>query len=181
MLIFYVYVLLLPCRKVSACLAGDSAAYQRTSLYGDDVVIVALSFSLSLFFFGLLLKKKNQLFSKRLFVIDETLNRAQRTALCKAKRGSFKDTYPDELLAPVLRVCLSLSSILFCFSPLFSKVVAFCWQAVIEKTKLNPSEVGDIVVGTVLGSGSQKATEFRMAAFYAGFPGERFLVYLGDL
>lgn len=58
MLIFYVYVLLLPCRKVSACLAGDSAAYQRTSLYGDDVVIVALSFSLSLFFFGLLLKKK---------------------------------------------------------------------------------------------------------------------------
>ncbi|KAF3572265.1 hypothetical protein F2Q69_00058183 [Brassica cretica] len=97
--------------SVSACLAGDSAAYQRTSLYGDDVVIVA----------------------------------AQRTALCKAKRGSFKDTYPDELLAPVLR-------------------------AVIEKTKLNPSEVGDIVVGNVLGSGSQKATEFRMAAFYAGFP-----------
>ncbi|KAG5391211.1 hypothetical protein IGI04_032752 [Brassica rapa subsp. trilocularis] len=68
--------------SVSACLAGDSAAYQRTSLYGDDVVIVAL------------------------FVIDETLNRAQRTALCKAKRGSFKDTYPDELLASVLRVCL---------------------------------------------------------------------------
>ncbi|CAH8283012.1 unnamed protein product [Eruca vesicaria subsp. sativa] len=97
--------------SASACLAGDSAAYQRTSLYGDDVVIVA----------------------------------AQRTALCKAKRGSFKDTYPDELLAPVLR-------------------------AVIEKTKLDPSEVGDIVVGNVLGSGSQKATEFRMAAFYAGFP-----------
>ncbi|KAJ0236143.1 3-ketoacyl-CoA thiolase 2 [Hirschfeldia incana] len=97
--------------SVSACLAGDSAAYQRTSLYGDDVVIVA----------------------------------AQRTALCKAKRGSFKDTYPDELLASVLR-------------------------AVIEKTKLDPSEVGDIVVGNVLGSGSQKATEFRMAAFYAGFP-----------
>ncbi|KAG2320260.1 hypothetical protein Bca52824_013473 [Brassica carinata] len=97
--------------SASACLAGDSAAYQRTSLYGDDVVIVA----------------------------------AQRTALCKAKRGSFKDTYPDELLASVLR-------------------------ALIEKTKLNPSEIGDIVVGNVLGSGSQKATEFRMAAFYAGFP-----------
>ena len=27
--------------QASACLAGDSAAYQRTSLYGDDVVIVA--------------------------------------------------------------------------------------------------------------------------------------------
>ncbi|KAH0932595.1 hypothetical protein HID58_009712 [Brassica napus] len=56
--------------SASACLAGDSAAYQRTSLYGDDVVIVA----------------------------------AHRTALCKSKRGNFKDTYPDDLLAPVLRL-----------------------------------------------------------------------------
>ncbi|KAH0930226.1 LOW QUALITY PROTEIN: hypothetical protein HID58_015953 [Brassica napus] len=55
--------------SASACVAGDSAAYQRTSLYGDDVVIVA----------------------------------AHRTALCKSKRGNFKDTYPDDLLAPVLR------------------------------------------------------------------------------
>ncbi|EOA40414.1 hypothetical protein CARUB_v10009140mg [Capsella rubella] len=91
----------------SACLA----AYQNTSKYGDDVVIVA----------------------------------AQRTAICKAKRGSFKDTYPDELLASVLR-------------------------ALIEKTNVNPSEVGDIVVGTVLGPGSQRASECRMASFYAGFP-----------
>jgi len=30
-----------PNSQASACLAGDSAAYQRTSLYGDDVVIVA--------------------------------------------------------------------------------------------------------------------------------------------
>ncbi|KAH1046858.1 hypothetical protein J1N35_037642 [Gossypium stocksii] len=94
-----------------ACLAGDSAAYQRTNVFGDDVVIVA----------------------------------AYRTALCKSKRGGFKDTYPDDLLAPVLR-------------------------AVIEKTNLNPSEVGDIVVGTVLAPGSQRASECRMAAFYAGFP-----------
>ncbi|KAF3508470.1 hypothetical protein F2Q69_00001553 [Brassica cretica] len=97
--------------SASACLAGDSAAYQRTSLYGDDVVIVA----------------------------------AHRTALCKAKRGNFKDTYPDDLLAPVLR-------------------------ALIEKTNLDPSEVGDIVVGTVLAPGSQRASECRMSAFYAGFP-----------
>ncbi|VVA89988.1 unnamed protein product [Arabis nemorensis] len=97
--------------SVSACFGGDSAAYQRTSQYEDDVVIVA----------------------------------AQRTALCKAKRGSFKDTYPDELLASVLR-------------------------ALVEKTNVNPSEVGDIVVGTVLGPGSQRASECRMAAFYAGFP-----------
>ena len=39
------------------------------------------------------------------------------------------------------------------------------------KTNLNPSEVGDIVVGTVLAPGSQRASECRMAAFYAGFPG----------
>ncbi|KAL7219955.1 hypothetical protein ACSBR2_012921 [Camellia fascicularis] len=59
--------------------------------------------------------------------------------------GGFKDTHPDDLLAPVLR-------------------------ALIEKTNLNPSEVGDIVVGTVLAPGSQRASECRMAAFYAGFP-----------
>lgn len=42
----------------------------------------------------------------------------------------------------------------------------------IEKTNINPGEVGDIVVGTVLAPGSQRATECRMAAFYAGFPGD---------
>ncbi|KAF7150739.1 hypothetical protein RHSIM_Rhsim02G0053400 [Rhododendron simsii] len=97
--------------NASVCAAGDSAAYHRSSVYGDDVVIVA----------------------------------AYRTALCKSKRGGFKDTYPDDLLAPVLK-------------------------AVIEKTNVNPSEVGDIVVGTVLAPGSQRASECRMAAFYAGFP-----------
>ncbi|XP_028120595.1 3-ketoacyl-CoA thiolase 2, peroxisomal-like isoform X2 [Camellia sinensis] len=50
--------------------------------------------------------------------------RAYRTALCKSKREGFKDTYPDDLLAPVLR-------------------------ALIERTNLNPSEVGD-VVGTAV-------------------------------
>lgn len=42
----------------------------------------------------------------------------------------------------------------------------------VEKTNLNPSEVGDIVVGTVLAPGSLRAIECRMAAFYAGFPGK---------
>ncbi|KAI4338203.1 hypothetical protein L6164_016547 [Bauhinia variegata] len=97
--------------SASACLAGDSAAYQRTSVFGDDVVIVA----------------------------------AYRTPICKSKRGGFKDTHADDLLAPVLK-------------------------ALIEKTNLNPSEVGDIVVGTVLAPGSQRASECRMAAFYSGFP-----------
>lgn len=30
--------------------------------------------------------------------------RAYRTAICKAKRGGFKDTHPEDLLAPVLKV-----------------------------------------------------------------------------
>ncbi|KAK4388038.1 3-ketoacyl-CoA thiolase 2, peroxisomal [Sesamum angolense] len=97
--------------SASLCLAGDSAAYHRSSVFGDDVVIVA----------------------------------AYRTPLCKSKRGGFKDTYPDDLLAPVL-------------------------GALLEKTNVNPNEVGDIVVGTVLAPGSQRASECRMAAFYAGFP-----------
>ncbi|KAF4347836.1 hypothetical protein G4B88_026083 [Cannabis sativa] len=46
----------------------------------------------------------------------------------------------------------------------------FVLKAVVEKTNLDPSEVGDIVVGTVLPPGSQRATECRMAAIYAGFP-----------
>ncbi|KAL2932832.1 3-ketoacyl-CoA thiolase 2 peroxisomal [Bienertia sinuspersici] len=97
--------------QASNCKAGDSAAYHRTSTFGDDVVIVA----------------------------------AHRTPLCKAKRGALKDTYPDDILAPVLK-------------------------ALIEKTNVNPAEVGDIVVGTVLAPGSQRASECRIAAFYAGFP-----------
>ncbi|KAH9615482.1 hypothetical protein KSS87_003179 [Heliosperma pusillum] len=76
---------------------------------------------------------------------DVVIVAAYRTPLCKAKRGAFKDTYPDDLLSIVLK-------------------------AVIEKTNLNPAEVGDIVVGTVLPPGSQRASECKMAAFYAGFP-----------
>ncbi|GAV70670.1 Thiolase_N domain-containing protein/Thiolase_C domain-containing protein [Cephalotus follicularis] len=76
---------------------------------------------------------------------DVVIVAAYRTAICKSRRGGFKDTLPDDLLAPVL-------------------------QALIEKTKLDPSEVGDIVVGTVLAPGSLRAMECRMAAFYAGFP-----------
>ncbi|KAM7264821.1 hypothetical protein ACFE04_002504 [Oxalis oulophora] len=76
---------------------------------------------------------------------DVVIVAAYRTALCKAKRGGFKDTLPDDLLAAVLK-------------------------GLIEKTKLDPSEVGDIVVGSVLAPGSQRVTECRMAAFYAGFP-----------
>ncbi|XP_050371997.1 3-ketoacyl-CoA thiolase 2, peroxisomal [Argentina anserina] len=83
---------------------------------------------------------RNQVFGDDVVIVA-----AYRTPLCKAKRGGFKDTYADDLLAPLLK-------------------------AVLDKTNLNPKEVGDIVVGTVLAPGSQRASECRMAAFYAGFP-----------
>ncbi|XP_020679342.1 3-ketoacyl-CoA thiolase 2, peroxisomal [Dendrobium catenatum] len=76
---------------------------------------------------------------------DVVVVAAYRTPICKSKRGGFKDTHPEDLLATVLK-------------------------ALVEKTNLNPNEVGDIVVGTVLAPGSQRAIECRMAAFYAGFP-----------
>ncbi|XP_022887979.1 3-ketoacyl-CoA thiolase 2, peroxisomal-like [Olea europaea var. sylvestris] len=76
---------------------------------------------------------------------DVVIVAAYRTAICKSKRGGFKDTLPDDLLATVLK-------------------------ALVERTNLNPAEVGDIIVGTVLAPGSQRAIECRMAALYAGFP-----------
>ncbi|KAE8675146.1 3-ketoacyl-CoA thiolase 5, peroxisomal [Hibiscus syriacus] len=76
---------------------------------------------------------------------DIVIVAACRTPICKSKRGGFKDTPADDLLAPVLK-------------------------ALIDRTKVNPSEVGDIVVGTVLARGALRATQCRMAAFYAGFP-----------
>lgn len=79
------------------------------------------------------------------FLDDVVIVAAFRTPICRAKRGGFKDTFPEDLLAPVLK-------------------------AVVDSTGLNPAEVGDIVVGTVLAPGSQRAVECRAASFYAGFP-----------
>uniref|UniRef100_A0A453Q2Q7 acetyl-CoA C-acyltransferase n=2 Tax=Aegilops tauschii subsp. strangulata TaxID=200361 RepID=A0A453Q2Q7_AEGTS len=47
--------------------------------------------------------------------------------------------------------------------PLFSR-------AVLDKTGINPAEIGDVVVGTVLGPGSQRAIECRTASLLAGIP-----------
>ncbi|XP_039035715.1 uncharacterized protein LOC120172295 [Hibiscus syriacus] len=79
------------------------------------------------------------------FVDDVVIVAACHTAICKAKRGGFKDTLADDLIASVLK-------------------------ALIHRTKLNPSEVSDIVVGTVLAPGLQRGIECMMAAYYAGFP-----------
>ena len=48
-------------------------------------------------------------------------------------------------------------------------LVSSC-QAVVESVGVSPADVGDIVVGSVLAPGAQRANECRMAAFFAGFP-----------
>jgi len=43
-------------------------------------------------------------------------------------------------------------------------------RAVVDIVGVKAEEVGDIVVGSVLAPGAQRANECRMAAFFAGFP-----------
>eukprot|EP00959_Pyramimonas_sp_CCMP1952_P146911 3074922-Pyramimonas_sp.AAC.1 len=50
---------------------------------------------------------------------------AVRTPLCKAKRGMFKDTPPDVMLSAAMK-------------------------AAVERSKVDPSLIGDIVIGNVL-------------------------------
>jgi len=77
---------------------------------------------------------------------DIVIVSALRTAIGRARKGSFKDTHPTDLLAAVLK-------------------------GTIDETKIAPSAVGDIVVGSVLAPGGF-ATQARMAMFLAGFPNE---------
>jgi hypothetical protein len=76
---------------------------------------------------------------------DVVIVSALRTPLTRARRGPLKDTPADDLLAAVL-------------------------SATIARTGVNPADVGDVVVGSVLGHSSQRANESRIACFLAGFP-----------
>mmetsp|Transcript_52571 Transcript_52571/g.167143 ORF Transcript_52571/g.167143 Transcript_52571/m.167143 type:complete len:442 (+) Transcript_52571:103-1428(+) len=76
---------------------------------------------------------------------DVVLVSALRTPLCKAKRGMFKDTLVENLLGTVL-------------------------DATCTRTGVAKEDIGDIVVGSVLGSGSQRANECRIAMLLVGFP-----------
>lgn len=67
-----------------------------------------------------------------------------RTAIGRAKRGSFKDTTPDELLSAVM-------------------------SAVLKDVGLRPSLLGDVCVGNVLQPGAG-ALMARVAQFFSGFP-----------
>jgi acetyl-CoA acyltransferase 1 len=69
---------------------------------------------------------------------------AVRSALTKAKRGGFAKTSPEDIMAPL-------------------------FKAVIERTRVNPADIGDIQIGNVLQTGSGMISA-RMAAFLAGIP-----------
>jgi acetyl-CoA acyltransferase 1 len=75
---------------------------------------------------------------------DIVVTCALRTAFTKGGRGGFKDTAAADLLTGVLK-------------------------GVIDRSSINPALVDDIAVGSVLPPGGG-ATEFRAAAFVAGFP-----------
>ncbi|GFR42599.1 hypothetical protein Agub_g3530 [Astrephomene gubernaculifera] len=76
---------------------------------------------------------------------DVVIVAALRTPLTKAKRGGLKDTDAVDLLATV-------------------------FKAVLERTRVEPEALGDIVIGSVLGPSSQRANECRIASFFAGIP-----------
>lgn len=78
---------------------------------------------------------------------DVVIVSALRTAICKAKKGGFKDTYPEELLAAVI-------------------------SETVKRTKIDPKLISDVICGSVLNEGSQRATEVRMGCFLAGLPEE---------
>jgi len=72
---------------------------------------------------------------------------AVRTAIAKAKRGGFKDTDIDKLVAPVI-------------------------SHILKTTKVDPSSIGDVVFGTVLPRGGQSATQVRIGGILGGLPQE---------
>ncbi|KAG7217926.1 hypothetical protein INR49_010302 [Caranx melampygus] len=75
---------------------------------------------------------------------DVVVVHGRRTAIGRAKRGSFKDTTPDELLSAVM-------------------------TAVLKDVGLSPDQLGDVCVGNVLQPGAG-ALMARVAHFLSGFP-----------
>lgn len=74
---------------------------------------------------------------------DVVITLAVRSPLCKARKGGFKDTRSDELLAEMFR-------------------------AAIARSGIDPALIEDVCVGNVLSPGSM--FEARAAALAAGIP-----------
>lgn len=69
---------------------------------------------------------------------------AVRTPLTKSKRGPLKDTAPELLLLPL-------------------------FQAIVERTKIDPKHIQDVCIGNVLQSGAGVYTS-RISQYLAGWP-----------
>lgn len=80
---------------------------------------------------------------------------AVRTPLTKAKRGGLKDTPPEVMLTTAL-------------------------AGLLERTKVDPKLIQDIVVGNVAQPGAGMFTS-RMAGFLAGFPDTTCMVSVNRL
>ena len=95
--------------------------------------------------------EKNLLVSAAVSSLDQdpdevVIVAACRTPVCRAFRGSLKDTSPDDLLAPVIKRLLDTTP------------------------QVSPEEIGDVVVGCVLPKGDQGAIDARVAGLLAGLP-----------
>lgn len=77
---------------------------------------------------------------------DVVIVSALRTAICKANKGKFKDTTPDDMLMPVL-------------------------EAVLKQSKVPAAVLGDVIVGNVSTVGAY-AMPARAAQLRAGYPAE---------
>ncbi|PHJ20113.1 acetyl- acyltransferase b [Cystoisospora suis] len=75
---------------------------------------------------------------------DVIICAALRTAITKAKKGGFKDCYPEDLLASLM-------------------------EALLRKTGVDPSLIGDVCIGNVLQPGAG-ALATRIAMLLAGLP-----------
>ena len=123
---------------------------------------------------------------------DVVVVAALRTPITKARKGGFKDTPADDLVAAVLKGVLDskcashqqthacarerererekISLIFFPLLCLPRSYLLFFSSS--SETGIAPGDVGDVVIGSVMGSGSQRANECRIAMFFAGFPEE---------
>lgn len=77
---------------------------------------------------------------------DVMIVAAVRTPVTKAKRGALKDTRPDDLLTTALKGALA------------------------RVPGLDPTEIGDVVIGTAMPEGEQGMNVARISALAAGIP-----------
>ena len=75
---------------------------------------------------------------------DVVICAAVRTPLLKSKKGAFKDTAPELMVAPLL-------------------------SAILERTKISPDQIQDFILGNVLQNGAGMLSA-RMSQYIAGFP-----------